>query len=663
MEDELIKLDKKRIDILGKIEEKQKKVNEIQEQVKNVSNESVKLRLNREAIELQTEIVKLTEEKYNIDKEYSKKLEQINNLSNIFTEQLQDIISLEYEGVDVFNLQAKNVEKFRKELGSALDKLVETGKLTRQQADEIKKNISIFSERLQLQEREKNTYDFLNKSLRYANSIEEIRNQVLTMRNFLLNEITKKEKYLGDLSKEKLEVIKKTSQIEKEAIDKLLEDRISFGKQEIENLEQLKEAYFRAREDIDSVFRGRRFELIKLKIEGKLDEKSFRENLSLLEKEEKDKLSSLNKNLYNELNNLINSIDTKNLDEAFKLLDEISKFSFNLPINQMEKLNQVISKQKEELIRNNNIYQALYNTITDLYRKGLDISNLNITFIDPKIVKQLKKDLEEFKKEFADTEKIEDIGKAYDELFERIRDKVLEFSSVREIDEFLNKIEKAGIKLREAFKKDIIKEFFKESIDKLNDSIKKIDELKKKLSSGLRIEGIKDVSELSGKIRDITSEIVEVMGQVDNNLVRGRLSNLLKEFSKVEQGLEEKKLGKVVGIEETTISLEEAFNPFKKAQLEAEKFSVKNLAKQAEDELSRVKMELERQKEERERELLQAELGQLTHLKNIDTNIKQVVNLLGGKASETPTTNNINNTITLNNFTFKESGYFGFIKR
>jgi hypothetical protein len=230
IEDELIKLDKRRIDILGKIEEKQKRINEIQEQVKDVSNESVKLRLNREAIELQTEIVKLTEEKYNIDKEYSKKLEQINNLSNIFAEQLQDIIKLEYEGVNIFNLQAKEVEKFRNELSFVLDYLVKIGKLNQEQANQIKKNISIFSERLQLQEREKNVYEFLNKSLTYANSIEEIRNQVLVMRNFLLNEITKKEKYLGDLSKEKLEVIKKTNQIEKEAIDKLLEARINFWK-------------------------------------------------------------------------------------------------------------------------------------------------------------------------------------------------------------------------------------------------------------------------------------------------------------------------------------------------------------------------------------------------------------------------------------------------
>jgi hypothetical protein len=367
--------------------------------------------------------------------------------------------------------------------------------------------------------------------------------------------------------------------------------------------------------------------------------------------------------LYNELVNLVNSIDTKNLDEAFKLLDEISRFSFNLPIKQMEKLNEVISKQREELIRNNNVYQALYNTITDLYRKGLDISNLEITFIDPKIVKQLKKDLEEFKKEFADTEKIEDIGKAYDSLFERIRDKVLEFSSVREIDEFLNKIEQTGIKLREAFKKDIVKEFFKESIDKLNESIKKIDDLKNKLSSGLKLEGIKDVGDLSEKIRDITSEIVEVIGQVDDNLVRGRLSNLLKGLRNTEEGLKTPKLGEVSGIEETTISLEEAFNPFKKAQLESAKFSVKNLAKQAEDELSRIKMELERQREERERELLQAELGQLTHLKSIDNNIKQVVNLLGGKTQEETTITTTNNTFTFNNFTFKESSYFGFIKR
>ena len=658
LENELINLEERRINILGEIEEKNKEISELQKKIPDVKNSLEEFKIKAEILDLSSEIVKLTEEKSRIEKEYTKSLEQINNLSNTFTEQLQDIIRLEYEGVDIFNLQAKNVEKFRNELGNVLDILVKTGKLARQQADEIKKNISIFSERLQLQEREKNVYEFLNKSLTYANSIEEIRNQVLVMRNFLLNEITKKEKYLGDLSKDKLEVIKKTNQIEKEALNKLLEDRISFGKQEIENLEQLKEAYFKAREDIDSVFRSRRFELIKLKIEGRLDEKSFRENLSLLEKEEKERLSSLNKNLYNELVNLINSLNTKNLEEAFRLLDEISKFSFNLPIKQMEKLNEIISKQREELIRNNNLYQALYNTITDLYRKGLDISNLDITFIDPKILKQLKKDLEEFKKEFADIEKIEDIGKAYNSLFERIRDKVLEFSSVKDLNEFLNKIEKAGIKLREAFKKDIVKEFFKEAIDKLNDNIKKVDELKEKLSSGLRLEGIENIENLSEKIRSITLEIVNVIGQVDNELVKNRLGNLVKEFSKVEKGLNITELGSVG---EVGISLEEAFNPFKKAQLESAKFSVKNLAKQAEEELSRVKMELERQREEREGELLKAELGQLTHLKNIDTNIKELVNLLGGKAQEVSnTTINTNNTFT---FLKPESSYFGFIKR
>ncbi len=658
LENNLTTLEKQRVEILGRLEEKQRRIKEIQEQLPKAENDLEKLQLNTELLGLQNSIVELSEKKNKIEKEYTKSLEQINNIANSFIEQLQEIIRLEYEGVDIFNLQAKEVEKFRKDLSFVLDNLVKIGKLNKEQANEIKKNISIFSERLQLQEREKNTYEFLNKALTYANSIEEIRNQVLVMRNFLLNEITKKEEYLGDLSKEKLEVIKKTNQIEKEAIDKLLEDRINFSKQEIENLEQLKNAYYKVREDIDSVFRSRRFELIKLKIEGKLDEKSFKENLSLLEKEEKDRLSSLNKNLYNELVNLINSIDTKNLDEAFKLLDEISRFSFNLPINQMEKLNEVISKQREELIKNNNVYQTLYNLITDLYKKGLDISEVNISFIDPRILKQLKKDLEEFKKELADTEKIEDIGKAYDSLFERIRDKALSFSNVKEIDNFLDKIEKAGIKLREAFKKDIVKEFFKESINKLNDSIKKVDELKNKLSSGFKLEGIKDIEELSEKVGSITKEIVSVVGQVDNELIRGRLSNLLKEFGKVEQGLKAPKLGEVS--EGSFVNLEEAFNPFKKAQLEAAKFSVKNLAKQAEEEIIRIKIDLERQKEEIAQQSLQAELEQVRYLKNVDVNIQKLVNLLGGEAQEVSNTTINNNIIN----TFQTgSNYFGFIKR
>jgi DNA repair exonuclease SbcCD ATPase subunit len=656
LENNLTVLEKQRIEILGKIEEKQRRIKEIQEQLPKATSDFEKIQLNTELLGLQNSIVELSVKKNRIDKEYTKNLEMINNLSNSFVEQLQDIISLEYEGVDVFNLQAKEVEKFRKDISLVLDDLVRMGKLTNEQAKEIKNNISIFSERLQLQEREKNTYDYLNNSLKYVNSIEEIRNQVLVMRNFLLNEITKKEKYLGDLSKEKLEVIKKTSQIEKEAIDKLLEDRINFGNQEIENLEQLKNAYYKAREDIDSVFRGRRFELIKLKIEGKLDEKSFRENLDLLEKQEKEKLSSLNKNLYNELVNLVNSIDTKNLDEAFRLLDEISKFSFNLPINQMEKLNQLISKQRVELIRNNNTYQALYNMITELYRKGLDISELNITFIDPKILKQLKKDLEEFKKEFADEEKIEEIGKAYDSLFERIRDKVIEFSSVREVDEFLSKIEKMGIKLREAFKKDVIKNFFKESIDRITENIKKIDELKNKISSGLKIGNVKDINELQQNTKEIVDAIKETMAQVTDISTKLRLSNLLSKFSSV--GIEESKLGKISLIEES-FSLEEALQPFKKAQLEAAKFSVGNLAKQAQAEIESIRMDLERQRQEMEREALQAELQQVNYLKNIDGNIGKLVDLLTGEKRENTNTTTYNLPIINNT-----GGYFqGFIKR